>query len=139
MITNRSLPAALLAALFFASPLASGLEERTAGAVRYLSGGIGQDEAQAMKEAAGRYNTAMTFTLNSGQYVSDVKVVVKKPDGQEVLATVTEGPMLLMDLPPGSYTVAATLDGRTQTRKVTVGKGRHQKLVLRWPDTGSTG
>lgn len=139
MITNRSLLAALLAALFFASPLASALEERTAGNIRYLSGGIGQDEAQEMKNAAGRYSMAMTFTVSSGQYVSDVKVVVKKPNGQEVLSTVTEGPMLLVDLPPGPYTVEATLGSRTQTRKVTVGKGKHQKLVLRWPDNVQAG
>jgi uncharacterized Fe-S center protein len=112
-------------------------EEQTYGETRYVTGGIGQDEAQAMREAASRYPLAMTFTAMTGQYASDVKVTIKKKGGDIVLSAVSGGPMMLVDLAPGQYTVEATLEGKTLTRKVSIAKGKKQRLVLRWQDVGS--
>lgn len=136
MIKKKCLLAVGLAMALSINP-ASGLEEKTSGDIRYLSGGIGQEEAQAMREAARRYNLAMTFTIGTGQFVSDVKVVVKNKGGNVVLDTVSDGPMLLANLPPGPYTVEATFEGKTQTRKVTVAQNKHRQLILRWPGSGS--
>lgn len=137
MIATRALLATLLAAALATPALAAEPQEQTQGSIRFLSGGIGQDEVQAMREAASRYPLAMTFTANTGQYVADVKVTIKGRKGETMLDTVSTGPMLLVDLPPGQYTVAATLEGKTLTRKVSLAKNTRQRLVLRWQDVSA--
>ncbi|MGE5492821.1 MAG: carboxypeptidase regulatory-like domain-containing protein [Actinomycetota bacterium] len=137
MITQRALITTLLAAALAAPALAAGPEEQTQGSTRYLTGGIGQDEVQALREASSRYPLAMTFTANTGQYVADVKVTIKGRKGETLLDTVSTGPMMLVDLPPGQYTVAATLEGKTLTRKVTLAKNTRHRLVLRWENVSA--
>ena len=134
MITTRILIAAILGAMLSAPALAAGPEEQTYGSTRYLTGGVGQDEQQYMREAASRYPLAMTFTASTGQYLSDVKVTVKDRKGETVLSAVSAGPMMLVDLAPGQYTVEAAFEGKTQTRKVAIAKGQRQRLALRWND-----
>lgn len=129
---SKRLLTAALAALVSGSILAAGPQEHAVGNVRYLSGGIGQDEVQAMKEAAARYNLGMTFTAGGGEYLSDVKVVVKNRGGAELLSVVSDGPMLLASLPPGPYTVEATAEGRTQARTITLPRNGRRQLILRW-------
>lgn len=134
MITTRILIAAILGTILSLSALAAGPEEQTYGSTRYLTGGVGQDEQQYMREAAPRYPLAMTFTASTGQYLSDVKVTVKDRKGETVLSAVSTGPMMLVNLAPGQYTVEAAFEGKTQTRKVALAKGQHQRLALRWND-----
>lgn len=134
MITTRILIAAILGAILSLSALAAGPEEQTYGSTRYLTGGVGQDEQQSMREAAPRYPLAMTFTASTGQYLSDVKVTIKDRKGETVLSAVSTGPMMLVNLAPGQYTVEAAFEGKAQTRKVAIAKGQHQRLALRWND-----
>ena len=139
MILNRpSLRAALLLPLV-AAQLLSGLAgaaeppERTQGEIRYMTGGVGQEESQALRAAASRFSLAMTFTAETGQYLSDVQVAIRNRAGDPVFETVSEGPMVLVNLPAGAYTVAATSEGRTLTKKITLGRNGHRRLVMRWP------
>lgn len=123
-------------ALFFLSTvaLAQGLQEKTTDAgVRYLSGGVGETEIQAMRDAAPRYNLSLLMAARDGSYLSNVDVKIQQKGGKPVLATVTEGPMLLADLPAGSYTLTATAEGRTLNEKIALAKGQHRRVVLRWP------
>lgn len=132
MNKNRIPIAVILAAFLSASALAAEPQEQTYGNARYVTGGIGQDEAEAMRQAASRYPLSMLFTAKTGQYLSDVKVTIKKKNGETVLSAVSDGPMMLVDLPPGQYTVEATAEDKTQTHKVALAKGKHQRLMLRW-------
>jgi uncharacterized Fe-S center protein len=133
MIATRILFTALLAALWSAAAQAQLPQEQTSGNVRFVTGGIGQEEVQALREAAPRYPLAMTFTIASGQFVSDVKVTIRGKGGETILSAVSGGPMMLVDLAPGRYTVEAAFEGKTLTRKVAIAKGKSQRLVLRWP------
>lgn len=135
MTLNRTLPrlALLAAILLSATAQAVELREQTQGDIRYMTGGVGQEEAQALRAAASRYSLAMTFTADTGQYLSDVKVAVRNRAGESVFETVSEGPMVLVDLPAGAYTVAATSEDRTLTKKITLGRNSHRRLVMRWP------
>ena len=49
-----------------------------------------------------------------------------------MLSTLSPGPIVLVRLPNGEYTVDATYDGKTQTRKLAAGE-RMRTESLRWP------
>ena len=84
--------------------------ERSQGSVTYVTGGIGKDESDAMKQAASRYSLAIEMSSPAGsraEYVSDVKIDIRDQRGATVLSTTSDGPILLANLPPGRYTINA--------------------------------
>lgn len=89
------------------------------------SGGIGQDERQLIEERQNDYALKIVFTGDAGMYVSGVHVVITDKDNVEVVNTVTQGPVLLADLPPGRYAVKTSAEGFAHDFKVTL----HSKLT----------
>lgn len=103
--------------------------------ISYLSGGIGSDEAEAMKAQASHHALALTFAQHTdGQdvYLASVPVVISKDDGTQVLDIVTEGPYLLINLPEGRYHIAATHRQQAKTAEVTIQAGTHVKRTFLW-------
>ncbi|WP_397475886.1 carboxypeptidase-like regulatory domain-containing protein [Pusillimonas sp.] len=96
----------------------------TAQGVQYVTGGFGSDAAAAFKDAKARYPLALTFAATgddgSTPYVAEVRVEIADEQGKTVLTLPSAGPFLLVDLPPGSYTVRATYEGKTQTQQMKV-------------------
>lgn len=102
--------------------------------VTYLSGGVGEGQAAAIKAAAANYSVMLTFADPSGAYLADVKVMISDQKGKPVLDTVSTGPMLLVDLPPGQYRLNAEYKGNTQSQAMSVKtKTTPTRLTLRWP------
>jgi hypothetical protein len=100
--------------------------QRSQGSVTYISGGIGKDESDAMKQAASRYSLSIEMSSPAGpraEYVSDVKIDIRDQRGASVLSTNTDGPILLANLPPGRYTINASKGGKSQQRDIVVGAG----------------
>lgn len=89
--------------------------------IRFLSGGVGADEQQRLKAAEADYPLKITFAREDGSFVSDVRVDFTDAKGGEVLKLVTDGPILLVDLKPGSYIVTATDGADTKEQKFTLG------------------
>ena len=113
----------------------TGPVERHQGAVTFITGGVGRDEAAAFRAALPRYMWGMEFaraTGPRGDFLANVDVSVTDMRGQPVLRTVSQGPFLLANLPAGQYTVRAASEGRVQTRTVTVSPGRSQHLAITW-------
>lgn len=116
----------LIAALFVPCILAStvGMAQTipsplVRNGVTYVTGGIGEDEVQAFREVAAKYNMRITLASKTGHYLSDVDV--KIVSGQrEVLAVRTEGPFLFVSVPPGRYEVVARERHLTETKQVVV-------------------
>ena len=106
------------------------------GPVSYVSGGVGADEATAMKEAAPSFPLEILFVEKgeSGRraYSADNQVVVLDAGGNTVLNTSSEGPYMLIDLPPGRYTVVAEDEGRYQKQITHILRGGHQRIVFQW-------
>lgn len=123
-LTQRHARCALLtgAALLAGHAMAQGLPAaQTAGAVQYRCGGIGIDESTAMRSAATDYPLALLFAAAGGEYQADVKVSLSGASQADFTAG---GPVCLLQLPPGHYTVKATTkDGREKSQTVEVGKG----------------
>jgi len=88
--------------------------------VLYLSGGISVSSQERLKRLEPQFNLKLVFTLTEGNYLADVRVVLKDTAGKRLLEHVTEGPIFLAKVPAGSYTVSATYSGSTQSRAINV-------------------
>ena len=94
----------------------------TQGDISYVSGGIGGDQRQALREAAPNYNLHLLFAGGgSGEYLSSIKVTIVDQQGVIVLEAVSEGPYFMAKMSPGKYKVSADAGSAgAQTRVVTV-------------------
>lgn len=109
-------------------------EAQTQNGITYLSGGIGLDESTAMKAAARDYTLMLTCSVQpTGKYLSNVKVNIADKSGSPVLETVTNGPMLLVQLAPGQYRISAESDGVIVNRTVDIGSAHPTRVNLSWP------
>jgi hypothetical protein len=107
--------------------------EQRVGDVAFVTGGVGDDEAAAFKQAMAAYPLTIEVVRNvagTNQYTSSVQVQVAKRSGAVVLSTQAEGPFVLVRVPPGDYQVQATLNGRTMTKDVSVGANGSAHAVL---------
>lgn len=103
------------------------------GEIAYLSGGIGETEQEQLRAREKEFNLKLVFSLVQGNYVADVDVVVSDAKGRKLVEHLAEGPFFMVKLPAGQYTVAATYEGKTVTRKVKVAAGGLRTEYLRWP------
>ncbi|MBA5828279.1 carboxypeptidase regulatory-like domain-containing protein, partial [Escherichia coli] len=55
-----------------------------------------------------------------GEFLADVHVRIVDGKGTEVLKTDARGPYMLVQVPPGRYTVHASYQGNDESRAVTV-------------------
>jgi hypothetical protein len=109
-------------------------EAHTQNGITYSSGGISEDEATAMKAAASAYNLMLTFAeKGTGEYLADVTVTIKDINGRTVLDTISKGPLFLIDLPAGRYTVQTEVNGQTQSKTTDITPRHHAELVYYWP------
>jgi hypothetical protein len=135
-VTRRFLLGLVVLSAFAAAALADEgtlPPQRSQGSVTYVSGGIGKDESDAMKEAASRYSLAIEMASPASpraEYVADVKIDIRDQRGATVLSTISDGPILLANLPPGRYTVNATKNGASQQRDIVVGSGARPRVMF---------
>jgi hypothetical protein len=109
---------------------------RTFGSVSYVTGGIGLDEASAIKAAEKDFALSLLFAQSKrGEYLSDIKVSIKDKAGKTVLEIVSDGPMLLARLPAGAYKVSADYGGTVLTKPVQVGGKGVTRATFVWQPT----
>jgi hypothetical protein len=97
----------------------------------YVSGGVTQDEREALAAQRGRYALeVITAARGSGAYLAGVRVRVTDESGRTVLDTMLDGPWLLVDLAPGRYRIDAVLGGTTQSRTVAIPAGGHREAYF---------
>jgi hypothetical protein len=105
------------------------------GSVAYLTGGVGKDQVVAIKKAASRYPLSLEFVQHAkpkGEFLADVDVTIKDHAGKDVLKTVSDGPFLLVKVPPGKYTIVAQANGKAKTVHATITSRKPEHLVLVW-------
>ncbi len=106
-----------------------------AGAVSYLTGGVGLDESQAIKQVMPSYPLVLEFsgqTAYGNEYLSGVPVKIVDTQGKTVLKTQTDGPFLLARLPVGRYSVAATYHDQTEHRTFDLAPHSHVREFFLW-------
>jgi len=102
-----------------------------AGSVRYITGGIGDEERAMLEAVKNDYNLHITSASNSGEFNGDTQISISNLQGQSLL-NVSAGPLFYVDLPAGTYKVQAMSDGRSEERKVTVWDKKSSSLYFRW-------
>jgi hypothetical protein len=83
------------------------------GDVHYMSGGRTQKEREVLTRRAAAFPVVVSFIGKTSQdHVRRVSVtIVRRDEGNSVIRFKTAGPMLLMSLPPGHYTLSAMSPG----------------------------
>lgn len=105
------------------------------GGVPYVSGGIGSEESAALKAQFPKYAMALTFaSVQSGHnaFLASVPVKILDATGATVLDVTTDGPYLLVDVPPGKYEVVATHDGKEQRASLQITAGHNVERAFSW-------
>lgn len=140
---DRSAAAGIgLALLCAAAPLAAAQDmavpARTAGGMEYVNGGFGDDEAASIRQTAPNYSLRMQFSRqHNGEFVSGVDLAIRDQAGRAVFALPSAGPLTDVMLPPGTYQVSASYEGRTETQQISIGgPGRAGKdISFSWKGT----
>lgn len=100
--------------------------------VRFVAGGVGDEEREYLESLAGEFRLRITFALAQGGFISDARVRVRDAAGLTVLETVVDGPILLLNPPSGAYTVWAEAYGQAQEQGVTAPESGQAKLNFLW-------
>ncbi|HSU43013.1 MAG TPA: hypothetical protein VLN42_02220 [Casimicrobiaceae bacterium] len=101
----------------------------------YLNGGIGTEEADRMRVMSADFPVQMTFAQRGqggDEFVADVHLRVTNSSGRAVIDLPSQGPIFLLQVRPGSYTVEAEHDGQVKTQHFDVAAGRHDRLGFEW-------
>jgi hypothetical protein len=147
MTMSRLSGALAIAGLLFASSVAAQTyfppQERAQGPVRYITGGVSVDEADAMRAASAQYPLTLELAAAAGgprdEYISNARVDIRDSRGTPVLQTRTDGPFLLARLPPGSYTVDVEWNGAHKRQTVEVGQNQRRHLLVEFPGSLDAG
>jgi len=116
-------------------------QEHAQGNVSFLSGGIGVDEADMLRQQSANYPLTLELATAAGgprdAYVSDARVDIRDGNGNPVLSTTTQGPLMLLRLPSGTYTVDVGWHGTQKRTTVAVSSDRRQHVLMEFPDDPS--
>ncbi len=102
------------------------------GGVAYLNGGAGDEERADLAAQRAAFPLRIVFSAASGAYVVADHVDVSDAQGK-LLGVDTAGPLLLVKVPPGEYSVDASYGGKSERRTVHVGR-EATTVNWRWPD-----
>lgn len=108
------------------------LQPQEQNGIRYLQGGIGQDEADALRRTPG-YDLHITLSTGAeGKFQSGAAVDIQSAQGQSVLTLQDVGPLIFVQLPPGHYRVVGNAEGQTVQQQVTVDGRAPARVDLNW-------
>jgi len=105
------------------------------GGVDYLNGGIGSEQADRMRAMSSDYPVQMTFAERNqdmNEFVADVHLRVTNERGNVVVDLPDQGPIFLLQVPPGAYTVEAAHQGDVKAQRFDVAPGHHDRLGFEW-------
>lgn len=135
LLITLALPWTLAAAADLNAPIdmqAVQLQQQEQNGVRYLQGGIGQDEANALRKTPGYDLHVELSTGPEGKFQSGATVDIQNSQGQPVLSVTDAGPLLYVQLPPGKYKVTGNAQGETVQQLVTVNGKTPTTVNLNW-------
>ena len=135
LLVALAMPWTLAAAANLNAPIdmqAVQLQPQEQNGVRFLQGGIGQDEANALRKTPGYDLHVELSTGPEGRFQSGANVDIQSAQGQPVLSVMDAGPLLYVQLPPGKYKVTGNAQGQTVQQMVTVNGKAPATVSLNW-------
>ncbi len=97
------------------------LELTTENGVSYISGGIGDEEKDQLKTQEGQFNLRLQIVGLNGEFLSDVRMVLKDAKGATLVSMNDAGPFVYMQVAPGQYSaelIRVNGNSKTSTLKV---------------------
>ena len=105
--------------------------------IEYISGGIGSEESEAMLALSPKWPLTLEFSQAHAErplWVADVSVKVVNLKTQKVIFTgLSDGPIMLINLPSGQYQLKLEFEGRPLNKQIKVDADKPQKLSIAWP------
>ena len=102
----------------------------------YRNGGIGSDEEQYMRSIAKDWPLRMTFAQSpGGEFVAGVRLLVTDGKGVPWLQLNDAGPMTYVRVPAGKYRIAASHNGKSETRDITLDVKTGRNVFFEWKGT----
>lgn len=96
------------------------VQTNQAGTIQYLSGGFDAPERQAMLAATPGFNLRLEFTQGGRAYVGGVLLQIDGGGPARSLNVQNAGPLVMVNLPPGTYRVRGVLEGFAVQQTLTV-------------------
>lgn len=93
--------------------------QHSPGGIDYVSGGAGTEDRATMAARQAEFPFKVVLSGTGGEYIVAEKLSVITSQG-ELLTVRDAGPLVMMKLAPGSYTLEATYQGKTERRSVRV-------------------
>lgn len=103
--------------------------------VSYISGGVGEEESQAILSEAKQWPILLELSqLENGRgvWIFGAKIKILNTQNQVVFDAQADGPYMLINLPVGNYLLEGTYQGMLQKRSVVVKTALPQKINLFW-------
>ena len=122
----------LIAALSIGANALANIEQGNQNGIAFENGGWSLETAEVIRSHAGKFPVMLVFAWNEGTYLSDVNVQVMNSKGTSVLGLNELGPLVLIDLPKGEYTINVERHGKSQARRVNVAANSRIKAVFHW-------
>lgn len=113
------------------SPATGPVAQHGASGTEYLNGGSGEEERAAMAARQTEFPFKVVMSAAGGEFVVADKLTVSTPQG-ELLEIRDAGPIVMIKLRPGQYTLVATWQGKTERRSVRLAASA-QTLQWRFP------
>lgn len=107
------------------------LETQNSNGINFIAGGISDDERSELA-ARKDFSLLIKAAAKAGNYLSDVNVKIASAKGATVFEAMMDGPWLLVQLAPGTYTLNASYAGINKTQIVSIPKGGRREAVLYW-------
>lgn len=103
-----------------------------AGGLPYVSGGVGDESLQRLRDHASEFNLKLVFAMTSGAHLSAVRVTIGDAKGNTLLEAISDGPWFLTKLPVGKYRVVASYAGKALEQSVAVDATALRTVNFRW-------
>jgi len=103
--------------------------------ISYVSGGVGEEEAQAILDDAKRWPLMLELSQlerGRGVWIFGATIQILNMQNQTIFDAQANGPYILINLPVGNYQIAATYQGVVQKKSVSVKSTASQKINLFW-------
>jgi hypothetical protein len=102
--------------------------------ISYISGGVGEEEAQAILSEAKQWPLLLELSqLENGRgvWIFGAKIKIYSPQNQLIFDAQSDGPYMLINLAQGEFLLEASYQDVVQKRAVSI-KPASQKISIFW-------
>ena len=107
------------------------MQQMQNGEIRYVTGGIGDEERDGLKVMEKDYDLHVMSAAKNGSFVGDTQIKITSAKGTDLLTTVA-GPIFFADLPDGKYVLEASVNGEVRRQAFTAKHGKVVAIHLSW-------